>query len=106
MVRDLAEKYTVTLVHQGTDLIEHLRESRYDLLLYIIPSLSNNITSILRNLVLNQPTLSIMLLDGEPKQTTIIEAFQIGICDYFPKPINQGLVVERINAILQQKSQV
>jgi response regulator RpfG family c-di-GMP phosphodiesterase len=52
----------------------------------------------LKELVVRFPRIIIILIDGHPDQLFLAHAFRTGVKDYFPDPVDNKLLYERIAA--------
>jgi len=102
IVQELAKKSTLTLIRSCEELLVLLEETRYDLLVYTLSAPADSFLAVIKKIRSLQTDLLIVLLQGEPSQAAVIEAFRLGIADFFPDPVKAGLVCERIDALLQQ----
>jgi len=56
----------------------------------------------LENISTRCPLPKIIIFDGNPDQNTLAEAFERGAVDYFPKPVDYDLLLERAEALMRK----
>ena len=98
----LARDYIVTISSQLYDLVEYFKESRNQVALIEIPENEEEFLYTLQQIFKENATTRIIILDGNAKRTTIAEAFRMGVTDYFPGPINDTLLIERIGVLIEK----
>ncbi|NLP08962.1 response regulator [bacterium] len=96
----LAEKSILTLVRGVRDLTPMLAEGRYQIITLCVRKQTEETLSILRQMIKLSPQTCIVLVNGHPNQELLHEAFRLGIKDFFPAPVNQALLIERIEHLL------
>ncbi len=96
----LAEKSILTLVRGVRELTPLLAECRYQIITLCVRKQTEETLSILRQMIKLSPQACIVLVNGRPNQELLHEAFRLGIKDFFPAPVNQTLLIERIEHLL------
>lgn len=101
LISNLTRDYIVTITSQLKKLPVSLKESPNQVALLEIPDNEEVFLYTLKDILRKSPATRIVILNGCVKKTTIAEAFRMGVCDYFPKPVNHSLLVERIKALVR-----
>lgn len=100
LVRKIAAGKNATIIQQPDALIELFSQNRYDILLYLLTTGEKIRLPLLELILRAEPRLKILLLNGDSAQETIIEAFRLGITDYFATPVNIPMLIQRIDSLL------
>ena len=100
LIFKLLQNHVVTVATQLYDCKSISSETLNDIYLFEIPSDEEIFLMTLQEIFELNPEINIIILNGGAKRNTIAEAFRIGVCDYFPEPVNTILLVERINVLL------
>jgi len=103
LISKLAKKYIVAVSCDVDEFSRYIKLRRYDLVLFEIPESEQIFIKTVAEIVNLEPTPQIILLGGNSAQVAIAEAFRLGVCDYFPKPVEIDLLAERVNTILKSK---
>ncbi len=59
--------------------------------------------NLVRSIRKRDPTMTLLLVNGGLDQLDIAEAFQLGVTDYFARPWNERLLVERIEVLAARR---
>jgi len=103
LVSQLSQKYVVIQTSRYRELEILGAKDVYAMMLIEIPRHEKAILKTLKFIFKRQPQSLVVLLNGLPEQSTLAAAFQLGICDYFPAPVNISLLIERIDVLLNEK---
>jgi DNA-binding response OmpR family regulator len=95
----LAKQFIVTICQDFDQLLEILQYGKPDLVLVEVPQNKSTFLSSLINLLQKFPDLRIILVSDQLHQHELIAAFNIGTKDYFPDPVDELLLLERVNSI-------
>ncbi len=95
------EGYRVETVADGGLALERMRRGDCSLVLldYQMPGLDG--LEVLRLLRRINPNIFTILVTGHSSEELIIEAFRLGIKDFFSKPVDQEKLVNRVNELLK-----
>jgi DNA-binding NtrC family response regulator len=95
------EGYRIETAYDGEAALEKMRRRWYSLIIldYQMPKLDG--LEVLRLLKRIRPEAFTILITAHSSEKLIIEAFRLGIKDFFAKPIDQEEVVGRINRLLE-----
>ncbi|MCR5510510.1 MAG: response regulator transcription factor [Lachnospiraceae bacterium] len=92
-------KYSVDIVHNGTDAWDYISESSYDVIVLdiMMPGMSGlEVLSLIRNDHISAPVL---LLTAKAEVEDRIAGLEAGADDYLPKPFVTGELIARIKAL-------
>lgn len=101
----IAEQYIITICQHFNQLKEIFQSGKADLLLIEVPENKTEFLKSLKNLTQNLPKQLIILLSDQLQQDELIAAFNMGIKDYFPAPVDEMLLLERVNSVVQNIKQ-
>ena len=99
-----AEGYTVDGSDNGRDGLALALANRYDLVLLdlLLPRLDG--LQVLRELQLHRPELPVLILSARTDLPTKLRGFELGACDYLPKPFSLDELLARVRAHLRNHS--
>lgn len=101
LIRTLSIDYVVTVCSRFEGVREQIANQVFDL---FIIEYSANDHLVLQMLELCRPAMQrgarVILIDGNPGKEFIAAAFAHGLCDYFPEPVQEALLVERVQSLL------
>lgn len=100
LVRKITQDRNATIIQKPDELVEMLTQNPYDILLYLPTAGAEIRLPLLERILRAEPRLKILLLNGDSAQETIIEAFRLGITDYFATPVNIPMLIQRIDSLL------
>ena len=92
-------KYSVDIVHNGTDAWDYISEGPYDVIVLdiMMPGMSGlEVLSLIRNDHISTPVL---LLTAKAEVEDRIAGLEAGADDYLPKPFVTGELIARIKAL-------
>ena len=92
-------KYSVDIVHNGTDAWDYISEGSYDVIVLdiMMPGMSGlEVLSLIRNDHISAPVL---LLTAKAEVEDRIAGLEAGADDYLPKPFVTGELIARIKAL-------
>ena len=102
LIQALSQDYIVTVCARFEGIAGQIENHHFDLL--IIEYVSNE-EVVMHALELCAPATHrgahIILLNGRPKKELLAAAFAHGLYDYFPSPVQQELLVERVKSLLR-----
>jgi DNA-binding NtrC family response regulator len=96
----LSPKYIITKVNRLSDLEILGTQNEYAMLLIDVSRHMSAILKPLKATFEKYPQSLVILWNGLPDQATLATAFQLGVCDYFPAPVNIALLIGRVDALL------
>lgn len=88
------EKYRIESVYSGSDAIEKIRSDSFDLILLDIGMPDIGGIEVLKQILLIDPTVSVVMATAQRDVETVVEAIKIGAEDYIVKPFNEINVVK------------
>lgn len=99
-----AEGYTVDGADNGRDGLALALANRYDLVLLdlLLPRLDG--LQVLRELQTRRPELPVLILSARTDLPTKLRGFELGACDYLPKPFSLDELLARIRAHLRNRT--
>lgn len=100
LIARLTRDYIVTITAQLDNIADSLEESQNQVVLIEVPENEELFISILRELFKKDETTRIIILGGCASRASLAEAFRIGVCDYFPEPVNSELLIERLGVLI------
>ena len=103
LISKLAKKCLVAVSCDADEFAKYIKQRNYDLVLLEISSSEELFLKIVGDIVSLNLKPPIILLGGNGLESAIAEAFRLGAGDYFPKPVDFDLLVERIFALLKTK---
>ncbi len=101
LLEELAKKYLITLACKFDMLSSLPKECAFSLIMIEIPSEKHELNKALEDISARCPSSKIIIFDGNPDQKTLAEAFRLGAVDYFPKPVDYDLLLERAEALMR-----
>lgn len=103
LIEALSTKYSVTVCVKCDDIKKRIEKKKFDLLIMEHATSEKIILQTLEDCksVMHQGT-RVILLDGHPGKEFIAKAFGQGLFDYFPTPVQQELLIDRINGLLKK----
>ncbi|MBU3015549.1 response regulator transcription factor [Poseidonibacter lekithochrous] len=100
------EKYEVTLVNDGEEVLEYTYENKFDLYLFDINvPLLNGLETLKLLRQADDSTPTFFITANRDTQTTL-EGFDCGCDDYIKKPFDLDELLARIKAILKRKNPI
>ena len=100
------KRFDLFLVRANEDLETIVAAEELNLLVLEIGPDWHADLEIIRRLLLQHPGLCVIVIDGNSSDEAILKAFHYGAMDFFAKPYNKELLVERIEALEQQNLRV
>ncbi len=98
------KKIAVVLTVQCAENIhEILNNKSIDLLVFESGKNWKHDLKLLQDFRKNYPDLIIIIINGGDSPDNVIRSFKIGVDDYFKKPLDAILLIERIEALLKSK---
>ncbi|NOY60192.1 MAG: hypothetical protein GXO75_14855 [Calditrichaeota bacterium] len=101
LIGGLAKKYLITLACEFDMLSSLPKECVFSLIMMEIPSKKNELIKAFEDISAGYPSPKIIIFDGNHDQKTLAEAFKRGAVDYFPKPVDYDLLLERTEALMR-----
>lgn len=92
----LAQHFTLTICN---NLSAHLALEKlccYNIAIIEVASNNDLMLSLFKELEFRFPHIIIILINGQPDQQFLTTAFKMGVKDYFPDPVDNNLLYERI----------
>jgi len=103
LIHTLSNSYAVTVCTRFEGIKKKIAEQVFDLL--IIEHVPND-NIVMRALEMCRPATQqgarVILINGHPRKEFIAAAFAHGLCDYFPAPVQQELLLERVQSLLKE----
>lgn len=96
-------KYTVDMVHNGADALEHITSSEYDALVLDIMMPGMDGISVLKALREAGVTTPALFLTARSEVSQRVEGLDAGADDYLPKPFSTAELLARVRAMLRRK---
>lgn len=92
-------KYTVDIVHNGTDAWDYIKTGSYEVIVLdiMMPGMSG--LEVLSNIRENHITTPVLLLTAKAEIEDRIAGLDAGADDYLPKPFNTGELIARVRAL-------
>ena len=103
LISTLAKRYLVAVSCDVDEFCRYIKKRKYDLVLLEIPESEELFLKAVKEIVSLEAKPPIILIGGNGSESATAEAFRLGVCDYFPKPVDFELLVERVDAILKTK---
>ena len=103
LIQALSADNVITICARFEGIEKQIEQQDFDLLIieYVLKD-----KIVMRALELCKPATQrgapVILLDGHPKNDFLAAAFAHGLRDYFPAPVQQDLLIERVNSLLKQ----
>ena len=94
--------YEVTVADDGIDALMQLGRSQFDLILSDLNMPNLGGFKLLETMKQKKLETPIALLTGETDEASEIKGFELGVAEYFKKPIKKDLFLLRIKNILGQ----
>lgn len=107
-IRDtLEEYYDVVTINSGARALRYLENEKPDLILLDIRMAPKDGFQTLREIrsMENGTDIPVIMLTGMEDKESVVEGFEMGICDYILKPFSPKNLLERIHRVLNQKAQ-
>ena len=82
------EGFQVDVVPDGTDALERIRDSGYDLLISDLEMPGNQDLSLVRELARVAGGLPVIIITGYPTTSSAIQAIELPVCAYLLKPVD------------------
>ena len=92
----LAKIYTITICNNVSELLSIVNTCFYNMALVQVTSCDNDFSKCLKDFRSHYPQIIVILINGHLHQSFLVEAFKMGIKDYFPEPVDINLLYERI----------
>ena len=103
LIQALSTDYAVTVCSRFEGIQKRIERQDFDLL--IVEHVLND-KIVMHALELCKPATQrgapVILLDGHPRKEFIAAAFAHGLCDYFPAPMQQELLIERVQSLVKE----
>ena len=97
-----SQDFVVDVVNTGTEVIEKVNNSHYDLLIMEVVIPKTNGYQILTSLRDTKNDIPVIFLTEKDSRENIIRAFELGCDDYVIKPFSMDILICRIRAILRR----
>ncbi len=99
----------VEAVETGEEALQRLEEKRFDLVVTDLQLPGQSGLEVLRTCRKRYPGLEIMVLTGHGSVGSAVEAMRLGARDYLEKPLDIGLMTEklqRVQTLLEQRKEL
>lgn len=95
---------SVTVIKNSENhLVESIvLKNKIDLILFELDKHSNSEVSIIRRVKNKYPAIEFILINGNGNRNIIANAFAFGAKDFFKKPFNRPLLIEKVKAIIKE----
>ena len=106
LVETFSTNFVCTICSRYEDIKKHIADGEFNLILVEHSTNEDDILKIL--IACEQPAkidAKVILLNGSPTKEWIAAAFSHGLCDYFPSPVKMGLLLARVQSLLQEKDE-
>lgn len=102
----LEEYYDVITMNSGERALRYLENEKPDLILLDIRMTPKDGFETLREIRAreNGTDIPVIMLTGMEDKESVMEGFEMGICDYILKPFSPKNLLERIRRALEQKA--
>lgn len=107
-IRDtLEEYYDVVTVNSGVRALRYLENEKPDLILLDIRMTPKDGFETLREIRSreNGTDIPVIMLTGMEDKESVMEGFEMGICDYILKPFSPKNLLERIRRVLDNRTE-
>lgn len=104
LLSTLSQLYVVTITTRWETFLRVINHTNYDLLLVEMPEQENDLLTFI-NSRKHGPDFNVILLNGSPTTEFLAHAFRCGVIDYFPAPIDQQLLCERVRYFVGRTSE-
>ena len=98
--------YDITLANGGTEAIKALSIEMPDLILLDLEMPDINGIEVIKHIRNNlRSHVPIIVMSGDDRENTIVEAFELGVDDYVEKPVSFNVLLARVQKHLKQPVQ-
>ncbi len=102
LVNELQENVTVLKNSDNCRIESIISDRKLDLILFEVSKDSPSEVEIIKNVKINYPDIKIIMINGDGNREVISKSFSYGANDTFRTPYKRSLIVERVNAILDE----
>jgi len=96
-----AKGYEVETVYDGLDALEKIKENTYELLISDINLPGVKGTDLIKRTRLLKPDMPIVVITAYPVQSSKKELMDMGIVEYFEKPLKPQTLIDLLDKILE-----
>ena len=97
-----SESYGVTVLNESTAALEYFKANPDDFDLIVTDQIMPGLTGveIAQSMLALRPELPILLITGYSEKICADNAESFGLSGFFPKPINEGLFLDKVNHLI------
>lgn len=92
------EGFDVDIVHNGTEALEHIRNTSYDLLITDLEMPGNADLSLVKQIATESGGLPVIVITGYPSVRSAVACVELPVAAYLTKPAEFPVLLEKVRA--------